>query len=47
MILLALVLAHIGRVRSRRIRNDAAQHRTALLFYSLSFLLVALVFLMR
>ena len=37
----AVALAHIGRVRIRRAVNDAAKHRTALVFFGLA--LVAMV----
>jgi hypothetical protein len=47
LILIALALAHIGRTRSKKANKPAARHRIALIFYGISFLLVALVFLMQ
>ena len=38
--LLALVVAHVGRVRSRRGETSLAQHRSAAIFYTLSLLLI-------
>ncbi len=36
----ALALAHIGRSRSQRIENAVAKHRTAAIFFLLSFFLI-------
>lgn len=47
LILLALALAHIGRARSRKATADVARHQAGAIFYGLSFLLVALVFVPR
>lgn len=47
LILVALVLAHIGRARVRKATGDRARHGAALIFFGVSFLLVALVFLMQ
>jgi len=38
--LLALVVAHVGRVRSRRGETALSQHRAAAIFYALSLLLI-------
>ena len=38
----AVALAHVGRVRIRRAVNDAAKHRTALLFFGLALLAMVL-----
>jgi hypothetical protein len=46
LMLIALALAHIGRSRIRKAQTDAIRHRTAFIFYSLSALFVALIFLM-
>jgi uncharacterized membrane protein YozB (DUF420 family) len=37
LMLIALVVAHIGRVRARRAANDAARHRAAAIFHTMSF----------
>ena len=44
MILIALVLAHVGRALTRKGTEPPKQHRTAFIFYGLSLLFVALVF---
>ena len=36
----ALVLAHIGRARSRRMKDPTARHRTAAIFFGLSLLIM-------
>ncbi len=46
-LLIALALAHIGRSRSRKAKTDAAKHRTAFIFYLLSFLFIVLIFILR
>jgi hypothetical protein len=38
--ILAVVLAHLGRVRARRGRTAAAQHRTTLIFFGLTLVLL-------
>jgi hypothetical protein len=38
--LLALVVAHVGRIRSRRGETAESQHRAAAIFYTLSLLLI-------
>lgn len=40
LMLLALILAHLGRARSRRAREDAARHRAAAIFYLLAVLAI-------
>jgi hypothetical protein len=40
MMLVALVLAHVGRARSKRVSPDAARHRQAALFFTLALVLV-------
>lgn len=45
--IVALALAHIGRGRSRSAGTDARKHRAAFIFYSLSFLLIVLIVIMR
>lgn len=47
LIIIALVLAHMGRARIRKANADAAKQRSALIFYGLSFAFVALVFVME
>jgi hypothetical protein len=46
-VLVALALAHVGRSRSRAAGTDAKKHRASFTFYVLSFLVIALVFIMR
>jgi hypothetical protein len=46
LMLIALALAHIGRVRSKKAADDTAKHRTSFIFYLLSFIFIALIFLM-
>jgi hypothetical protein len=45
--LIALALAHIGRSRSRKAEPDVNKHRTAFIFYLLSFLFILLIFILR
>jgi hypothetical protein len=40
MMLVALVLAHIGRARSKAASSDAAQHRQAAIFFTLALVIV-------
>lgn len=47
LIVIALALAHIGRARTRKADAAAAKQRAALIFYGLSFVFVALVFVME
>jgi hypothetical protein len=47
LMLIALVLAHIGRSRSRRAAPDVQKHKTAFIFYLLSFLFILLIFILR
>jgi hypothetical protein len=45
-LLVALALAHIGRSRARKAESDVVKHRTAFIFYLLSFLLLVLIFIL-
>jgi hypothetical protein len=47
LMLVALVLAHIGRNRSREAEPDVQKHKTAFIFYLLSFLFILLIFILR
>lgn len=47
LIVIALALAHVGRARTRKADSDAAKQRSALIFYGLSAVFVALVFAME
>lgn len=47
LMLVALILAHIGRSRSRKADSDVKKHRTAFIFYLLSFLFIVLIFVLR
>ncbi len=47
LIVIALVLAHLGRARTKKAGPGAAKQRSALIFYGLSFVFVALVFVME
>lgn len=47
LMIVALVLAHVGRSRSRKAPSAALKHRAAFIFYLLSFLVIVLIFLMR
>ena len=47
LMLVALLLAHIGRARSRKAEPDVKKHRTAFIFYLLSFLFILLIFILR
>jgi hypothetical protein len=46
LMLIALAFAHIGRARSKRVADDTAKHRVSFVFYLLSFVFIALIFLM-
>lgn len=47
LMIVALALAHAGRSRSRKAGSAALKHRSAFVFYLLSFLIIVLIFLMR
>lgn len=47
LIVIALALAHVGRARTKKAGSDAAKQRSALLFYGLSAVFVALVFVLE
>jgi hypothetical protein len=47
LMLIALAFAHIGRARSKKAVDDTAKHRISFIFYLLSFIFIALIFLMR
>ena len=47
LMLVALVLAHIGRGRSHGAGTDVKKHRIAFIFYGLSLLVIVLIFIMR
>ena len=40
LMLFALVLIHVGRSRAKKAEGDTKKHRTALIFYGISFLLI-------
>jgi hypothetical protein len=46
LMLIALAFAHIGRARSKKVADDTAKHRVSFVFYLLSFVFIALIFLM-
>jgi hypothetical protein len=46
LMLMSMLFAHIGRSRSRRGADPVAQHRTAFIFYVLSLVFLALIFVM-
>jgi hypothetical protein len=46
-LLISLVLAHIGRSRSRKAATDAGKHKNAFIFYLFSFLFIVLIFILR
>jgi len=46
LMLIALAFAHIGRARSKKAADDTVKHRTACIFYLLSFVFIALIFLL-
>jgi hypothetical protein len=46
LMLIALAFAHIGRARSKKAADDTAKHRISFIFYLLSFVFIALIFLM-
>ena len=47
LMIVALALAHAGRSRSRKATSAELKHRSAFVFYLLSFLIIVLIFLMR
>ena len=47
LMLIALACAHIGRARSKRAPDDVARHRISCIFYLLSFIFIALIFLLQ
>ena len=47
LMLIGLALAHIGRTRSRKGESPVAQHRAAFIFYGLSLVCIALIFLLE
>lgn len=46
LMLISMAFAHIGRSRSRRLTDPVAQHRTSFIFYTLSLLFLAAIFLL-
>jgi len=46
LMLIALAFAHIGRARSKKAADDAVKHRTSFIFYLLSMVFIALIFLL-
>lgn len=46
LMLIALAFAHIGRARSKKAADDTAKHRISFIFYLLSFIFIALIFLL-
>jgi hypothetical protein len=46
LMLIALAFAHIGRARSKKAADDTAKQRISFIFYLLSFIFIALIFLM-
>jgi hypothetical protein len=44
--LIALAFAHIGRSRSKKLADATAKHRTSFVFYLLSLVFIALIFVM-
>jgi hypothetical protein len=46
LMLIALAFAHIGRARSKKASDDTAKHRISFVFYLLSFVFIALIFLL-
>ena len=47
LMLIALAFAHIGRSRSKKLKDAVARHRTSFVFYLLSLVFIALIFVMR
>jgi len=46
LMLISMAFAHVGRGRSKRLLDPVAKHRSAFVFYSLSLLFLAAIFLM-
>jgi hypothetical protein len=46
LMLIALAFAHIGRARSKKAADDTTKHRTSFIFYLLSMVFIALIFLL-
>jgi hypothetical protein len=46
LMLIALAFAHLGRSRSKKATGDTAKHRSSFVFYLLSVVFIALIFLM-
>jgi hypothetical protein len=46
LMLIALAFVHIGRARSKKAADDTAKHRISFIFYLLSFVFIALIFLL-
>ena len=46
LMLIALAFAHIGRARSKKAADDTVKHRTSFVFYLLSVVFIALIFLL-
>lgn len=46
LMLIALVFAHMGRSRSKKATADATKHRVSLIFYLLSLVFIALIFVL-
>jgi hypothetical protein len=46
-LLIAAILAHVGRSRSRKAATDSSKHKNAFIFYLLSFLFIVLIFILR
>jgi hypothetical protein len=40
MMLIALVLVHVGRARSKKLENDAAKHQAVFVFYTIALVLI-------
>lgn len=47
LMLIALAFAHIGRARSKHATDDVVKHRTSFIFYLLSFVFIALIFVLE
>jgi hypothetical protein len=46
LMLIALAFAHIGRARSKKAADDTTKHQISFIFYLLSFIFIALIFLL-
>jgi hypothetical protein len=47
LMLIALAFAHVGRARSKQATDDVAKHRISFIFYLLSFVFIALIFVLE